>query len=736
MPVRSRNPIQVVDQRFGRSRRNSNWKLRALYQLALIYLLDLRSSPPQTHTRSSNNTNNSTHQQSTMPLRAHSLPPRAVASSPAGLAPIGSSLASGGFANRLPSLPEDFNMDLGGLSPHPTVLPVHDTAGMAMVNPPPARPHHNPFHLGDFANPLSHLQNTSNNYGGPDPGPPAIAPLSYRAALMGVAPPVSHSAPPVSHPVPQPIHPVPPPQEVPAASLTPAEVEALKGMAARADAPKRAPPPPKAPEAPFTPGEVKALKGMTARVDALERELRDVSLALLSSSRSYRQLQDETTDIYDAIRVAPLYGRPTKRATRDESPVRNDFRPSRADRRHRPYDDRGRDSPRPGRNGAGSRRDASPARRGLDPPPRPSAPRAPAATRPPLDEDVDMEPVGVATDHGPAPSASAPARPLVVSAPRTRSGKRVLVAAADYRVLDPRTGVHHPIAISRTGLPLFQGVVAAAFTALQGPAETPDELTRRIWLLYQGRVHLPVWDDAVKATRRIRKKVALPPPLQLLLDLHDLPINQWEHIMELWSTVANPLSAITPGIRHNPNGFAGLDNFDIETADYFNVWTSGNPKAISKICNRETHRTDVKDAFRVVLSSPNLWQLEPSELSAGSLSPLLLRLRYVDRLEPELIADWLRNKVGLTAYDVVARFAPFAYRSFDIDALNNPRASHTTLVPGEVPPVVTDDSLPDFGEHLDWTPARGPRGPNILPRVADTRAAAPSEGPAHASSSQ
>ena len=373
---------------------------------------------------------------------------------------------------------------------------------------------------------------------------------------------------------------------------------------------------------------------------------------------------------------------------------------------------------------------------GPDPPPQPSAPHATAATHPPLDEDVDMEPVSVATDHGPAPSVSAPAHPLVVSAPRTRSGRQVLVAAADYRVLDTWTGVHHPIAISWTGLPLFQGVVAAAFTALQGPAETPDELTCHIWLLYRGRAHLPVWDDAVKVTHQIRKKVTLPPPLQLLLNLHDLPINQWEHITELWSTMANPLSAITPGIRHNPNGFAGLNNFDIEMADFFNVWTSGNPKAISKICNRETHRTNVKDAFRVVLSSPNLWQLEPSELSVGSLSPLLLHLRYVDRLEPELIADWLRNKVGLTMYNMVACFAPFAYRSFNINTLSNPRMSHTTLVPGEVPPIVTDDSLPDFGEHLNWTPACGPHGPNIQPRVADTRAATPSEGPANASSSQ
>ena len=267
-----------------------------------------------------------------MPLHAHSLPPHAVASSLAGLASIGSSLAPGGFANRLPSLPEDFNMDLGGLSPHPTILPMHDTTGMALVNPPSAHPHHNPFHLGDFANPLSHLQNTSNNYRGPDPGPPAMTPLSYRATLTGVAPPVSH-------PVPQPIHPVPPPQEVPAAALTPAEVEALKGMAAHADAPKRVPPPPKAPEAPFTPVEVKALKGMTAHVDALERELRDASLALLSSPRSYRQLQDKITDIYDAIRVAPLYGRPTKRATHNELPVHNDFRPSCANRRHQPYND-------------------------------------------------------------------------------------------------------------------------------------------------------------------------------------------------------------------------------------------------------------------------------------------------------------------------------------------------------------------------------------------------------------
>ena len=209
----------------------------------------------------------------------------------------------------------------------------------------------------------------------------------------------------------------------------------------------------------------------------------------------------------------------------------------------------------------------------------------------------------------------------------------------------------------QAGLPLFPGTVTAAFTALQGTARSPDELLRCIHLLYQGKAHLAVWIDAVKATRQIRKKVLLPPSLQLLLDLQELPANLWDCITSLWATTADPLSQISPGIRLNPSGYAGLENYNVETADFFETWTSGNVGAIASLSGRELDRPDVKEAFRVIIASPNLWTLNNG---AQVLSSSLKRLRYVGALKPALIATWLREKVGLTPYDVVARFAPFA----------------------------------------------------------------------------
>jgi hypothetical protein len=84
--------------------------------------------------------------------------------------------------------------------------------------------------------------------------------------------------------------------------------------------------------------------------------------------------------------------------------------------------------------------------------------------------------------------------------------------------------------------------------------------------------------------------------------------------------------------------------------------------------------------------------------------------------------------VGLTAYDIVTRFAPFSLRAFDYDAKRSHRATYTTYIPPEAPPNPTDDSLPDFGDGLDWTPARGPRGPPIKAKNTTTPGTSSSSG--------
>ena len=87
-------------------------------------------------------------------------------------------------------------------------------------------------------------------------------------------------------------------------------------------------------------------------------------------------------------------------------------------------------------------------------------------------------------------------------------------------------------------------------------------------------------------------------------------------------------------------------------------------------------------------------------------STSLKRFRYIGKLEPTIIAIWLRKEVGLTAHDVASRFrsgrSPFARLT---DATVNPRKLYTDVVLLEIYPSLTDDSFPDFGADLEWTPS-------------------------------
>ena len=111
-------------------------------------------------------------------------------------------------------------------------------------------------------------------------------------------------------------------------------------------------------------------------------------------------------------------------------------------------------------------------------------------------------------------------------------------------------------------------------------------------------------------------------------------------------------------------------------------------------------------------------QTEDTHMSDGTShvrGTAAVRLRYVGKLEPAIIAAWLRDEVGLTAHDVSCRFRPFSFRAFDTNATTNPRTPHTELVPPEIHPGITDDSLPEFGMDLPWTPAHGPSGLPLRP---------------------
>ena len=371
-------------------------------------------------------------------------------------------------------------------------------------------------------------------------------------------------------------------------------------------------------------------------------------------------LQEQLREAQETIETIDLASRSS---TRNTGPDRS----SHESRRHHPYAERERPVPRAVR----APRQDEPAR----------AVTAQGAIRettqnPAIEnvavvtEDVAMEPIGITTrgtqsivPKTPVALATAPSSDQSAGftpARSVRSERRVPIPMANYRWVDRVTGIRQSLVISQAGLPMFPGPITTAFQMLQGSSQSPADLTRRIWLFYRGRNRLDIWKDAVSAARDIRRKVILPQSLQLLLELADLPRNEWEKITDLWSTSSDPLSSISPGIRFNPDGFAGLDKHDIETADFIGMWTSGSLKRISAACGQRKERPDVKSAFHIALTSPNLWPTNPGVLRIWHLSPNLKRLRYEGILEPEPIALWLRKEVGLASYDIQARFAPFS----------------------------------------------------------------------------
>ena len=474
-----------------------------------------------------------------------------------------------------------------------------------------------------------------------------------------------------------------------------------------------------APE-PFTSAEISDLRILLQTID---RYTKRESF----HRQSIANLNDWCSTLQDELREAQATIQSFELADRSFTRNRTLEHPSRESNRHHPYPGR----ERPPSRAVRAPRCEEPSRAATAQDPAREIPQNSITARAPVvTEDIVMEPVGIATQgtHSitsmtPAASATAPllrtpAGPTPARAARPE--KRAPIPIADYRCVDRATGIRHALAISPAGLPMFPGSVAIAFQRLQGSAQSPVELTRRVWLLYRGRSHLEVWKDAVAAAREVRRKVILPQPLLLLLELADLPRKEWEKITDLWATSSDPWSSISPGIRFNPNGFAGLDKHDIDTADFIRMWTSGSLKRISTACGQKKDRSDVKSAFHIALTSPNIWHTDSEVLQTWIPTPNLKRLRYDGILGPDPIALWLRKEVGLTPFDVRTRFAPFARRAFDTDATTSPRAYFTSCVMPEAYPSPTDDSLADFGDDLGWTPAHGPRGPPLKPKDSTT----------------
>ena len=243
----------------------------------------------------------------------------------------------------------------------------------------------------------------------------------------------------------------------------------------------------------------------------------------------------------------------------------------------------------------------------------PAIEKASAAT-----EDVVMEPIGITTRGtesivlkmpvalATVPSLGPSAGPTPACAVRPK--RRAPIPVANYRWVDRVAGIRHSLVISQAGLPMFLGPIATTFQKLQRSSQGPADITRHIRLFYHGHNRLDIWKDAMPAARNIRRKVILPQSLQLPLELADLPRNEWKKITDLWPTSSEPLSSISPGIRFNPDGFAGLDKHDIETADFIGIWTSGSLKRISAACDN------------LILSSLKKWRGHQFMSTLGSWS--------------------------------------------------------------------------------------------------------------------
>ena len=135
----------------------------------------------------------------------------------------------------------------------------------------------------------------------------------------------------------------------------------------------------------------------------------------------------------------------------------------------------------------------------------------------------------------PVPSAipSSDAMAGVSPACSTQPGRRAPVPVKSYHWVDQGTGFRHSLNVSPTGLPLFPGQVAQVFQVFQGANPLPLELTRCTWLLYRGQKEGNLWKNAVATAHEACHKVILPQSLLLLLELDNLPRNEWEKITYL-----------------------------------------------------------------------------------------------------------------------------------------------------------------------------------------------------------
>ena len=82
------------------------------------------------------------------------------------------------------------------------------------------------------------------------------------------------------------------------------------------------------------------------------------------------------------------------------------------------------------------------------------------------------------------------------------------------------------------------------------------------------------------------------------------------------------------------------------------MWTSVSIKLVSRACRQQRVRHDVKHAFYIALTSPNLWSTGVVVLQCWEPSTDLKFLRYIGKLEPDIIATWLRDEMGLAAHGV------------------------------------------------------------------------------------
>ena len=175
--------------------------------------------------------------------------------------------------------------------------------------------------------------------------------------------------------------------------------------------------------------------------------------------------------------------------------------------------------------------------------------------------------------------------------------------------------------------------------------------------------------------------------MEHLLQLHGL-----RRILSIVTLVIFPASRSSPlGVVCIPTGMRA------STPPTFNI-------QLWAVIHAATDVYSAKPTPKDVIYSDNYFNnIEPSD------SYILPRIAHYDGpLDPNSIAAWLRDRLGITPYVARAHFRPFLCRARETSpGEHHQEFSTDQLYLDEAVAPATNDSPEDYPEDGDWSPSRG-----------------------------